>query len=128
MTSHDDRMTNGPLGADQTAREDDPMSTHDHWANQPYEPDRYGDDTLGRSGDALDRPLSRPKGPSWGTIALGLICLLVAGGAFWIEWADLTLDWTRSGPLTLVGLGLVLVLVGLAALLRRSDDEDPELR
>ena len=100
-----------------------------HWPNfSPAEIACRGTGKLLVNDDALDRPLSRPKGPSWGTIALGLICLLVAGGAFWIEWADLTLDWTRSGPLTLVGLGLVLVLVGLAALLRRSDDEDPELR
>lgn len=80
--------------------------------------------TTAAPADAPPRTLSRPKGPSWGTVALGLICLVVAGGAFWIDWSDLTLDWTRSGPLTLVGLGLILVLVGLAALTRRRDEDD----
>lgn len=71
--------------------------------------------------------LSRPTGPSWGTVALGLICLAVAGGAFFVETTDLQLDWRSFGPLTLVGLGVLLVLVGLAALLRRGDDRDEDL-
>lgn len=72
------------------------------------------------------RTLSRPKGPSWGTVALGLVCLAIAGGALFIELTDVVLDWSNFGPLSLVGLGVLLVLVGLAALLRRSnDDEDP---
>lgn len=70
-------------------------------------------------------PLSRPTGPSWSTVALGLIALVVAGGALFIELTDVELDWERFGPLAVVGMGLLLVLVGLAALLRRSDDEDP---
>lgn len=73
------------------------------------------------------RTLSRPKGPSWGTVALGLVCLAIAGGALFIELTDVVLDWSNFGPLALVGLGVLLVLVGLAALLRRSnDDEDLE--
>lgn len=73
------------------------------------------------------RRLSRPTGPSWGTVALGLVCLAIAGGALFIELTDVALDWSNIGPLTLVGLGVLLVLVGLAALLRRShDDEDLE--
>lgn len=71
------------------------------------------------------RRLSRPTGPSWGTVALGLVCLAIAGGALFIELTDVVLDWGNVGPLTLVALGVLLVLVGLAALLgRSSDDED----
>lgn len=75
--------------------------------------------------DEEPRTLPRPKGPSWSTIALGLVCVVVAGGALLVEFTELSLEWDRTGPLALVGLGLLLVLVGLAALLRRSD-EDPD--
>ncbi|MCK0110624.1 hypothetical protein MWU75_00495 [Ornithinimicrobium sp. F0845] len=133
MTGNDDsRMTTGPLGGtEQTTGEDVAMSaTHDDWQDQSAEgfgPGAYEQSTDDGTGPAEPAPrLSRPKGPSWGTVALGLICVLVAGGALWVEWADVTLDWTRSGPLMLVGVGLVLVLVGLAALVRRGDeDEEP---
>lgn len=101
----------------------------------------YDDDTTWSSADTVDeatgnydqttsetpRTLPRPKGPSWGTVALGLICLVIAAGALVLEFTDLGLDWRLSGPLTLVGLGLVLVLVGLAALARRSDDDEEDL-
>lgn len=76
--------------------------------------------------DAQPRTLSRPKGPSWSTIALGLVCLVVAGGALFVELTELSLEWDRTGPLALVGLGVLLVLVGLAALMRRSDDDEGE--
>ncbi|WP_114908145.1 hypothetical protein [Ornithinimicrobium murale] len=72
------------------------------------------------------RTLPRPKGPSWSTIALGLVCLVVAGGALVVEFTEVSLEWDRTGPLALIGLGVLLVLVGLAALVRRGDD-DPEL-
>ena len=72
------------------------------------------------------RRLSRPTGPSWGTVALGLVCLAIAGGALFVELTDVVLDWSNVGPLTLVALGVLLVLVGLAALLRRSNDDDLE--
>lgn len=82
---------------------------------------------LPTSQEPAPRRLSRPTGPSWGTVALGLVCLAIAGGALFVELTDVVLDWSNVGPLTLVALGVLLVLVGLAALLRRSnDDEDLE--
>lgn len=73
--------------------------------------------------EAQTRTVPRPKGPSWSTIALGLVCLVVAGGALLVELTELSVEWDRTGPLALVGLGVLLVLVGLAALLRRGDDD-----
>lgn len=70
------------------------------------------------------RALPRPSGPSWSTIAFGLVCLVVAGGALLVEFSELTLDWDRTGPLALVGVGVLLVLVGLTALVRRGDSEE----
>lgn len=66
----------------------------------------------------------RPTGPSWSTIAFGLICLVVASGALLIEFTELTLEWDRTGPVALMALGGLLVLVGLAALMRRGDGTD----
>lgn len=97
-------------------------------SNDEFRTDEFRTEELpnaGRHPDDLGT-LSRPSGPSWGTVALGLVCLVVAGGALWVSWADLDLDWARSGPLTLVGLGVILVLVGLVALVRRSDDDGPD--
>lgn len=68
--------------------------------------------------------LPRPSGPSWGTVALGLICLVVAGGVLYVELTDVAVDWSRTGPLALVGVGAILVLVGLAALVNRSGREE----
>lgn len=67
---------------------------------------------------------SPPRGPSWSTVALGLICVVVAGGVLAVELTDTTVDWSSTGPLVLVGTGLLLVLVGLAALFNRSGDDD----
>lgn len=90
-----------------------------------------GDDTTDHTRhlaphDTEPRALPRPKGPSWSTIALGLVCLVVAGGALLVEFTELSLEWDRTGPLALVGLGLLLVLVGLAALMRRGDDDEEQ--
>lgn len=86
-----------------------------------------GDEAREPTGQQPRRP-ARPTGPSWSTIALGLICLVVAGGTLLIEFTEVTLEWDRTGPLALVALGGLLVLVGLAALVRRGDDEDDDER
>ncbi|QDO87518.1 hypothetical protein FNH13_03510 [Ornithinimicrobium ciconiae] len=140
--SNNDAFRNDDRGIwsdDTTALQHDESVTTDHgdqaaFGHGDQATSAHGDHTNFTAGEASGsreqpadippRALPRPSGPSWGTVALGLICLVVAGGAFWVEWASLDLDWTRSGPLTLVGLGIILVLVGLAALLRRSDDDE----
>lgn len=88
-----------------------------------------GESPLTEATDSLEetpatRQLSRPKGPSWSTVALGLICMVVAGGVLFVELTDTAIDWASTGPLALVGTGLLLVLVGLAALASRSDDDE----
>lgn len=89
-----------------------------------------GDTTAGHYPDErtfvepTPRVLSRPTGPSWGTVALGLICMIVAAGAIFLELTNIEMDWSLSGPMALIGLGVVLVLVGLAALSRRDDDKE----
>lgn len=110
------------------------MSTHHteredgtFWDEQS--PDQNGSEGwVESSQDWVEDPepatLPRPSGPSWSTVALGLVCLIVAGGALAVELTDVSVAWDRAGPLTLVGLGIVLVLVGLAALLRRGDNDD----
>lgn len=89
------------------------------WEGGPQRPDTDPDPTPAPT----PATLPRPTGPSWSTIALGLIATVVAGGALFLEFTDTELDWQRLGPLAVVGLGVLLVLVGLAALMRRNDDE-----
>lgn len=84
----------------------------------------HTDDDTPQPAPEEPRTLPRPTGPSWSTIALGLICLVVAGGTLLIEFTEVTLEWDRTGPLALMALGGLLVLVGLAALVRRGDDEE----
>lgn len=115
----------------------DAAANHPDETTPPTEPNwlSSGSGTFGPDGSwephdeaatqAPPPPLARPSGPSWGTVALGLICLVVAGGVLYVELTDVAVDWTRTGPLALVGIGALLVLVGLAALVNRSGrDED----
>lgn len=106
---------------------EDPEMTSQTSPQPDWEPEQVHEQGWRDDEAAAPRTPPRPTGPSWGTVALGLICLLIAGGSFWIEWANLEVDWSRSGPLTVVAIGAVLVLVGLLALLRRNDPEDADL-
>lgn len=68
-------------------------------------------------------PASRPRGPHWPAILLGLVCVAIAGLALGQELGAFTVDWGHLGPLGIVAVGGVLVLVGLLGLLgRRRDD------
>lgn len=68
-------------------------------------------------------PASRPRGPHWPAIVLGLVCVAIAGLALGQELGAFTVDWGHLGPLGIVLVGGVLVLVGLLGLLgRRRDD------
>ena len=124
--SHDDTARVSHEDTARVSHDDTTRVPHDDTTRVSHDDTTYyGDSAVPQHAEAAQpRTLSRPKGPSWGTVALGLICLVVAAGAFWVEWSNLSLDWTRSLPLTMVGLGIILVLVGLAALLRRNEDDD----
>lgn len=70
---------------------------------------------------------ARPEGPSVSTIALGLVSLAVAVLVIVYQVGDFTLDWSLAGPGAVIGVGAVLVLIGLATMLRRrGDDVDEE--
>ncbi len=49
-------------------------------------------------------------------IIVGLVGLVVAITAIVSRAADLTIDWGRAGPITVVGAGLVLVALGLVGM------------
>jgi hypothetical protein len=66
----------------------------------------------------------RPSGPSWPTVALGIVCIVVAGMALTYQLVDITVDWSIATPVAVVGAGALLVLLGLVGLLGgRSEDE-----
>jgi len=72
-------------------------------------------------------PVATPtwkRGTSWATVAWGLVCMFVAGLVLTFQLTDIEVDWAVAGPATVVGLGLVLVLVGLLGLLNRDRDEE----
>lgn len=69
-------------------------------------------------------PQKWARGTSWATVAFGLVCMAVAGLALTFELADFEVDWEVAGPASIVGVGLLLVLVGLAGLLSRRQDEE----
>ncbi len=65
----------------------------------------------------------RLRGPSFGPVILGLVCLVIAGAVFAQEIGNWTIDWGNVGPLGIVAAGAVLVIlgaVGLATSRRRS--------
>jgi hypothetical protein len=68
-------------------------------------------------------PPSRPTGPNASAIILGLVAMLLAGLVIARETMDLTVDWSRLGPGTIIGLGVVMVVIGAVGLVRRRHDD-----
>ena len=71
--------------------------------------------------DVSDRgkPSARPTGPNASAIIAGLVALFLAGLVIARETMNLRVDWSRLGPGTIIGLGLVMVLIGAVGLVRR---------
>lgn len=67
------------------------------------------------------KPPARPKGPNVSPIILGLVALTFAGLVIAQETLRLHVDWSRLGPGTIVGIGVVMVVIGAIGLARRHD-------
>ncbi|MEO7070982.1 MAG: hypothetical protein ABI131_10875 [Nostocoides sp.] len=59
------------------------------------------------------------RGPSPWTVLHGLIALALAVLVFITTATTTRIDWATAGPATIVGLGVVLVLLGLLGMRRR---------
>ena len=70
--------------------------------------------------DTVSAP-ARPSGPNASAILAGLVAILLAGLVIARETMDLRVDWSRLGPGTIVGLGIVMVVIGAIGLVRRRD-------
>jgi len=69
------------------------------------------------------KPPARPTGPNAAAIVIGLVAILLAGLVIARETMDLRVDWSRLGPGTIVGLGVVMVVIGAIGLVRRRHDD-----
>ncbi len=65
---------------------------------------------------AAPAPVPVETSPAPFPIIVGLVGLVVAITAIVSRAADLTIDWGRAGPITVVGAGLVLVALGLVGM------------
>jgi len=65
---------------------------------------------------------ARPKGPNASAIVVGLAALVFAGMIIARETLDWRIDWSRTGPGAIVGIGVVMVVIGAIGLIRRHDD------
>jgi hypothetical protein len=82
-------------------------------------PETAGADKAGT--DKVTTP-ARPKGPNASAIVVGLVAMLIAGLIIANETMHLRVDWSQVGPGTIVGIGLVLVVLGAIGLVRRHED------
>jgi hypothetical protein len=67
-------------------------------------------------------PAGRPQGPNASAIVVGLVAAVLAGLIIAEQTMNWRVDWSRVGPGTIVGVGLVMVLIGAIGLLRRHDN------
>lgn len=113
-SSADDTMRHPTVGDDAT-RYDTRSDT---------DPTRY--DTRSDYGYAPTGPEPiRPDGPSWPTVALGVLALVVAGMALTYQLVDVSVDWTLAAPVAIVSAGALLVLLGLVGLLGSRGEGEP---
>jgi hypothetical protein len=75
----------------------------------------------GVTGPAVKAP-ARRRGPNASAIIVGLVSMLIAGLVVARETTGLRVDWSRLGPGTIVGIGVVMVVIGAIGLVRRHDD------
>jgi hypothetical protein len=74
-------------------------------------------------GQEPEQEPERLRGPSFGPVILGLVCLVIAGAVFAQEIGNWSIDWGNVGPLGIVAAGAVLVVLGAVGLVtsrRRS--------
>ena len=86
-------------------------------SGNPTSPTRHLQDTQ----DISDRgtPSARPTGPNASAIIAGLVAVFLGGLVIARETMNLRVDWSRLGPGTIIGLGLVMVLIGAVGLVQR---------
>lgn len=63
----------------------------------------------------------RPTGPAAGGVVLGTLCLAVAFVVGLTQLLDLRVDWGSAGPPVVIGAGVLLLIAGVAGLLRARD-------
>ena len=90
--------------------------------NKPVTPSQPTGDQIAQVQDKV-KPPSRPTGPNASAIIAGLVAILLAGLVIARETMNLRVDWSRTGPGTIVGLGVVLVVIGAVGLVRRRSDD-----
>ena len=65
---------------------------------------------------------ARPKGPNASAVVVGLVAMVLAGLIIAKETMGWRVDWSRLGPGTIVGIGVVLAVIVAIGLVRRHDD------
>ena len=101
----------------------DPTDPRHSGADDTVRHEAAGEDLAGY--EATGQEPIRPTGPSWPTIALGVLALVVAGMALTYQLVDLSVDWTLAAPVAIVSAGALLVLLGLVGLLGGRGEEEP---
>ncbi len=105
---------------------DGPRDDTDRYDTSRYDSTRYDTGRYDTPTSETSSPEpTRPTGPSWPTIALGVLALVVSGMALTYQLVDLDVDWTLATPVAIVSAGALLVLLGLVGLLGNRGEEEP---